>query len=168
MDGKPGKGTKQAIAKYAKEKGLSIKSDDFVAALKSLQAGHQDVVSNKACTSVFIEKPKLKCGFGKKEARGACVSICTKRGSHWTGKSCLVCKQGTQWNKRKLKCIKKADKPVRECKKGTVMVKGKCVRKKKPNCPPFITHYEPALGICVPNISIGGGGGTPTPDVAPH
>ncbi len=165
IDGSMGRGTKKALKAYMKSKGIKSKKT----AIKKLVASYPHVTSKNSCVKVKIKKSKVKCKPHEKRIGDRCKPIC-KRWQHWSGQHCVSCPKGTKWDERKKRCRKV------KCKEGMTMVKGKCTKiqkSDKPKCIPFVTHYSPLLGICVPNVSIGigvGGGGKPAggghPDVA--
>ena len=148
IDGGMGRGTKKALKAYMKSKGIKSKKT----AIKKLVASYPHVTSKNSCAKVKIKKSKIKCRKYEKLVKDVCKPRC-KKWQHWNGKQCVSCPKGTKWDKRSKKCKQT------ECPEGSKMSKGKCIVQKKTKCIPFITHYSSLLGICVPNISIGIGGG---------
>ncbi|NQZ33380.1 MAG: VWA domain-containing protein [Oceanospirillaceae bacterium] len=166
VDGQLGPGTRKAMAAYAKANGL--KSQDAKTLLQHLQQDVPELLSNTACTTVRIDRPKRQCKSGTEYQGGVCVSIKVQgcpAGSNWTGKQCVTCEEGSLWNQEDKAC----EFPVAEvkCQKGEKREGNQCIKVKKPRCIPIITRYSEMLGMCVPNISIGigiGGPSSPTKD----
>ncbi len=172
VDGRVGAGTRSAMQKYATANHLEQVNID--ALLAHLQANFPRLETNRACTRLSIDKPKprLQCKAGSVYEKGVCVSLqvnsqrCADN-ANWTGKQCVVCEQGSHWNEQRKSC----DFPQvsLSCKQGEQRKGDQCVKIKKPQCIPFITHYSERLGICLPNISIGIGlgGGSDSEDPDP-
>ena len=152
IDGGMGRGTKKALKAYMRSKGIKSQKE----AMKLLFKSFPHAISKNSCVKVKIKKSKLKCRKYEKLVGEKCKPLC-KKWQHWNGKHCVTCPKGRKWDTRKKEC-----KEIK-CAKGLKILKGKCVKEEKPKCIPFITHYSTLLGICVPNISIGIGGGGKSP-----
>jgi len=152
IDGGMGRGTKKALKAYMRSKGIKSQKE----AMKLLFNSFPHAISKNSCVKVKIKKSKLKCRKYEKIVGEKCKPLC-KKWQHWNGKHCVTCQKGTKWDTRKKEC-----KEIK-CAKGLKILKGKCVKEGKAKCIPFITHYSTLLGICVPNISIGIGGGGKSP-----
>ncbi len=185
IDGGMGKGTKRALNAYMKSRNLSGKKGR-AKAMQELYESFPHAVSKNSCVKVKIKR--AKCREDEKLVGDICKPRC-KKGQHWTGKQCVVCPRGSQWESRRKVCVKTNRHEItvkphgKQCPKGYVYYNRKCTKigeKEEKKCG-FMQERDPHTGECRSKVDLGtvinvirviqgvrGGSGGGTPDLPAH